>query len=479
MMWREKSPFLEALSSPGDNKKLETLASAAVAEIAVPATMSCHPTSPSVASRLQQFPPEILAEIFTFCLPSKNDSFDLKACEAPWLLGKICARWRAVVISTPRLWRTISVDLCRGSSYWPQPSPHTLAHLVKIFLERSRIFPFTVRIRADQTFTSSPVLDMLMTESHRWGEVDIHIPISMLFELAKIKGRFPSLHTLTICPALSNCDPAEPPVFDAFNDAPSLRKLTVYQPRALSVGVPGAQLTSFTGSPHHLSSEMHNLVFCHINYEEGGGPDIPLAPIHLPHLRHLSITHDGVTPNPYLAELIPRLTLPQLEHLEIECWRFRVFSYLTDLVFRSQCPLRTFALLPEMSPDDDIALFLTHIPTLTELTLGSMTSAAAEALTLTHSAADPPLLPVLCALKMGAGLPGIAFSRMVASRLDARFESEDVRLRLLEVTARALDPMLAGQLRSMQVFGLRLTLMEGEGKCLSVEDTFAQWSRST
>ncbi|KAJ7291411.1 hypothetical protein C8J57DRAFT_1044118, partial [Mycena rebaudengoi] len=58
-----------------------------------------------VISVARRVPPEILGEIFLSTLPSKgkmshNASFD----SSPWLVGRICSRWRKIALALPELW---------------------------------------------------------------------------------------------------------------------------------------------------------------------------------------------------------------------------------------------------------------------------------------------------------------------------------------------------------------------------------------
>ncbi|KAJ7683132.1 hypothetical protein B0H17DRAFT_942197, partial [Mycena rosella] len=61
----------------------------------------------AVFSPLRRMPPEVLAEIFSWTLPSlfeatNRPKFDTK--HSPWVLTHISSRWRAVALSTPSLW---------------------------------------------------------------------------------------------------------------------------------------------------------------------------------------------------------------------------------------------------------------------------------------------------------------------------------------------------------------------------------------
>ncbi|KAJ6535339.1 hypothetical protein DFH09DRAFT_931827, partial [Mycena vulgaris] len=59
---------------------------------------------PSPAS-IERLPPENLAQIFMFCLPSGRwASYEPNTEKAPWVLGQVCSHWRAVALSTSGLW---------------------------------------------------------------------------------------------------------------------------------------------------------------------------------------------------------------------------------------------------------------------------------------------------------------------------------------------------------------------------------------
>lgn len=56
-----------------------------------------------------ELPVEILTEIF--CLVVNNTSYDSLNAQrtAPWVLGRVCHRWRVIVHTTPKFWSNISV----------------------------------------------------------------------------------------------------------------------------------------------------------------------------------------------------------------------------------------------------------------------------------------------------------------------------------------------------------------------------------
>ncbi|KIK66204.1 hypothetical protein GYMLUDRAFT_112641, partial [Collybiopsis luxurians FD-317 M1] len=68
---------------------------------------------------IRRTPPEVLLEIFSYCIdfidvehPSTCrhiNSLDTK--KGPWCLGQVCRYWRSVVLECPRLWSSLSIDV--------------------------------------------------------------------------------------------------------------------------------------------------------------------------------------------------------------------------------------------------------------------------------------------------------------------------------------------------------------------------------
>ncbi|THU79803.1 hypothetical protein K435DRAFT_697061, partial [Dendrothele bispora CBS 962.96] len=59
-------------------------------------------------SPIRRIPPEIIAELFTYCLPSTHPpTRDLS--EAPLLLTLVCKQWRQIAFSTPYMWSALHI----------------------------------------------------------------------------------------------------------------------------------------------------------------------------------------------------------------------------------------------------------------------------------------------------------------------------------------------------------------------------------
>ncbi|KAJ7502650.1 hypothetical protein B0H11DRAFT_1673899, partial [Mycena galericulata] len=62
----------------------------------------------ALISPLRRMPPDIIQEIFMACLPTHRNCV-MSAKEAPVLLARICSSWRALSLSTPRLWSRLHI----------------------------------------------------------------------------------------------------------------------------------------------------------------------------------------------------------------------------------------------------------------------------------------------------------------------------------------------------------------------------------
>ncbi|KAJ7291369.1 hypothetical protein C8J57DRAFT_1044072, partial [Mycena rebaudengoi] len=91
----------------------------------------------SVISVARRIPPEILGEIFFLTLPSQEDRKTSCVDSSPWLVGRICSRWRKIALALPELWTTVSInhlsyELERNDAY-----PFVLLCRLKMLLHRS------------------------------------------------------------------------------------------------------------------------------------------------------------------------------------------------------------------------------------------------------------------------------------------------------------------------------------------------------
>ncbi|KAJ6539588.1 hypothetical protein B0H19DRAFT_1382236 [Mycena capillaripes] len=119
--------------------------------------------------RTKLLPPEILTEIFRFSSIFAEDQF-LEPRHPPWILGQICGRWRTIALCTPRLWCSLMIV---SSSVESLPIASILS-LVSTYIERSGQLPLKLALDAKWSQVQKvPLLDLLLRQSHRWGDVSI------------------------------------------------------------------------------------------------------------------------------------------------------------------------------------------------------------------------------------------------------------------------------------------------------------------
>ncbi|KAJ7057731.1 hypothetical protein C8F01DRAFT_1150885 [Mycena amicta] len=139
----------------------------------------------ALISLSRQLPRDIVEQVFLACLPdNKNAAID--ATEAPLVLGHICSAWRAISLTTPRLWASLHVPFAFVAAECDR------THILAEWLRRSGSCPLSLsivghRVSAwDDTtveltptyFTSAPVeftpayvasaLATLFQHSQRW-----------------------------------------------------------------------------------------------------------------------------------------------------------------------------------------------------------------------------------------------------------------------------------------------------------------------
>lgn len=92
-------------------------------------------------SPVRRIPPEVLGEIFYHCLPIAP-YVTPRDVESPMVLTQVCRHWRAVAMSTPRLWTSITlhVDLATEEGY---------RSMCEAWLGRAKGLPLAMRVLND------------------------------------------------------------------------------------------------------------------------------------------------------------------------------------------------------------------------------------------------------------------------------------------------------------------------------------------
>ncbi|KAJ7164508.1 hypothetical protein C8R46DRAFT_1036381 [Mycena filopes] len=243
-------------------------------------------------------PTDIVCEIFTQFVPPYPLRPPIVGPDSPTLLTQICHLWRDIAVGMPTLWRAIDLS----SNY---PSISYQADIFEIWLQRSLAAPLSMRIGNPKLGLTIPeLIPMIILHRARWEYLEINLLRS---ELVAIEGPMPLLRQLHLTVDDYRDDSDVSPV--ALLDVPLLRSVTVRKPTTWHVTHPWAQITSLTMYYIHpedctlLLAQTCSLVHCRLYTGKG-----------------------------YHSVLLPQISLPRLETLEMMKWTDPPVEYLDTFV---------------------------------------------------------------------------------------------------------------------------------------------------
>ncbi|KAF5373092.1 hypothetical protein D9758_001561 [Tetrapyrgos nigripes] len=323
----------------------------------------------SIISPLRNLPAEILQHIFQDCLEPFPT---ISTQESPFLLTRICSRWRSVAVATPELWAAIHV-------FMPQAvhalEPHgakcdAIREGVQYFLSRSGTLPLSISLYSDadgehqdDLEEATRTLDMLIPFLHRSKYLNLNAPLVTMLPLQRLEREgLGSLETVILSRSrmlLHN----EPDLSDALLPllhAPHLRRLWI------GIAFPILQCTDWSKLTHLsiypyiqgvklgdimvILSMSPNLMECSIPLEGDFEGDTPLKPLSLTKLRRLTISSHGTgsaTTNRFFDLLIVAV-LQEFSIVEGRSWVHdswpAVYPSIGGLFLRSSCPLLKFSI---------------------------------------------------------------------------------------------------------------------------------------
>ncbi|KAJ6448037.1 hypothetical protein C8R47DRAFT_427694 [Mycena vitilis] len=234
---------------------------------------------------------------------------------SPWVLGRVCGRWRSISILLSTLWSHIDANI---------PVPILMAHL-----QRSK----GCGLHIELIYSDTEALRHLVDHCTRWETVDIRMGVDMLPILEAVHGNLPVLRQLKYT------DDTGVGVCQAFEVAPRLSSVIIHGKASL-LRLPLAQLTRFReripkidnlgrlGCARNLVElSLTNSVSTPLALARTGGQPTAALILEFPRLRVLYV-EDG--------EFLDFLLLPMLEDINVS----KTFSRLTSLIDRSSCNLR-------------------------------------------------------------------------------------------------------------------------------------------
>ncbi|KAJ7625572.1 hypothetical protein FB45DRAFT_921794 [Roridomyces roridus] len=276
-------------------------------------------------SPLRRIPPEIISEIFSLALSPDEGDWHLQE-SAPWILGAVCARWRAISLS-PVFWTEIS-------NWTGQFSLHKLTTL----LDRSKSLP--LRIYFDcvdggrMTSLEKESLKLLVQHCARWERVTLRGGQKLYTRMQHLGPQFPLLQALVFDVCFVD-KPATSSALDLFRQAPRLENATVnmgFYTDPVVLAFPWGQISKYRASIEWRTlgvlADAANLVDCVLDLGYGHKPDgrdIPV--VLLPCLVRLAVSH---------CELVAYLKTPMLR--ELYCHDFGANYQLRNLGFFRSLP---------------------------------------------------------------------------------------------------------------------------------------------
>ncbi|KAL0568336.1 hypothetical protein V5O48_013647 [Marasmius crinis-equi] len=180
----------------------------------------------SLLSPIRILPLEILSMIFGhFCEDNPLDAYLVPPVVT---LSLVCAQWRALVLSTPGLWSSLSIDF----ENWDMLANDIgLERMTRLFLERSKKSPLTLVLRLPDPkgceFRSAATLGALVNSADRWHDITLLAPWNISPSspiLEGLRGHLPILSALHLNGAGPDDDRSK---FDFFSYCPALHSLQI------------------------------------------------------------------------------------------------------------------------------------------------------------------------------------------------------------------------------------------------------------
>jgi hypothetical protein len=326
-------------------------------------------------SSLKKIPPEILNEIFihlspmTVLLPPMKNSF-------PWILMHVCAHWKNIVWTSPRIWSNIQIALLNHLSKSHDSTCAAFLHI----LSTTR---FLLSFHAIIDMVTAPVLDLVLSHSRRFRKLALGLSQDALESLPR--HSWENLEYLEI-----RCYGIYTPSHNtssSLQTAPNLRQVSfttlfrgiVAPPLLFSwEKLTEISITNIDIPPTTIHTSLQHcpaLLKCILSIGTDTIPDsLPNTTFTLPKVKLLDLSfHYAID---WGAFFQPFLT-PSLKDLRIIAPGPPLQTF-TSLIIRSECAVETINLdLSSEHPSvSDYEVFLIHLPAMTNFETSWVTPAS-------------------------------------------------------------------------------------------------------
>lgn len=319
----------------------------------------------ALISPLRRMPPEIMGEIFLHYLGHYSYGPDgLYAIEAvtldikkgPWVLARVCSRWRAIAHSHSRLWSTIA--LVSNSLGFGRGDLHLTNHI--LLLTKQSELDISLTIPSDHVPTHRQTMSLItialiMNHSPQFSKLEINFPERFLSALRTIRRRLPSLHTLH----LTIQDRPNAPVLavNYFKHAPRLEHVSVssfshrfrFPWRQLRTFHQDGFTFSFPEEVNLLKKTLNMETYTLQSHRTSSHSTMPDA-LYLNRLTELRMNR--ISPMLTDPHVISVLILPKLTTLDITLKTYSVLSAFSTIVKRSSCNIESLVLRKPQDTND-------------------------------------------------------------------------------------------------------------------------------
>ncbi|KAJ7701632.1 hypothetical protein B0H16DRAFT_1902625 [Mycena metata] len=288
-------------------------------------------------------PNEIVSEIFVHFLPVYPEPPPMIGRSSPNILGRICREWRDIALSTPALWRGITLSLGNGKRFDQK------LRLLETWLQRSGscllsihmnldVYPDPTRTKMLDSFT-----DTIAAHRARWEYFRFY---SSTHPFPSVTAPLPFLRAL----AMGSVNPIVKPNIDsltqALHAAPLLQDVDILPWREHYICLyPWSQLTRFTAHsilPHicvDILARAHNLTYCYL-FICAESDEVTEISQNVTHRNLSSLILRGYVPDDMPWKFLDVLTLPALQKLEIGELLLLREDHIASLISRSRCNIQ-------------------------------------------------------------------------------------------------------------------------------------------
>ncbi|KAK7463494.1 hypothetical protein VKT23_006841 [Stygiomarasmius scandens] len=340
-------------------------------------------------SLAQKLPVELLTTIFSLYSPSLSVTHS-HVFPTTLALSQTCSYWRQVVLSTPKLWSNLSLNLTYDKN--------DVAILVDLHLARSEPLPLTLRVdgsklndHGEQELVNRlssygwSVLMTLFNAHTRWSNASFNLhwdvlDVNLIDSSVKLNASaFPILHTLSVSWQNDRELRISNRLFHIWHNLPVLQSLQIdsylpYFPFNLNT------LSKIVVTKCRLCAEVRFLLarcknlsdatFTMDAYPDDADLDVDVFPVNTLHSLTLNFTAMEVGCN-----LLSSLTLPRLTTLDLSS-QYGDVDQMTlvkrvfrDMLSRSSCQLTELRLTGRFGTDLDLIEILSMTPTVISLAL--------------------------------------------------------------------------------------------------------------